>query len=188
MKKYILAAALLSLFSSAASAHPGHGLETTYAGFIHPMSGWDHLLVMLAIGLWAAQLGGKARWQLPFTFVCVMAVGITLGTAGVYFAGVETAIAASVMAMGMLLILRLPINTGAQLAITAIFALFHGMAHGAELQVSSMLAVTAGMLMATALLHGIGLLLGTQRISIARSVEKLMAYLMMLVGAYLLVA
>ena len=117
-----------------------------------------------------------------------MAMGIVLGAAGIYFSGVETAIAASVMAMGVLLMLRLPINTVAQLGITAIFALFHGMAHGVELQGSSMLVVMAGMLMATALLHGAGLFVGTQRVYIARGVEKLMAYLMLLVGAYLLIA
>lgn len=187
MKKHITIAALFALFSNAASAHPGHGLETAYAGFMHPMTGWDHFLVMLAIGLWAAKLGGKARWQLPLIFVSVMAIGVILGAAGIYFAGVETAIAASVMAMGVLLILRLPINTGIQLGITAIFALLHGMAHGVELQISSMLTVTLGMLTATALLHGVGLFVGTQH-SINRGVEKLMAYLMMLVGAYLLIA
>lgn len=189
MKKHIAIATLFALFSNVASAHPGHGLGTAYAGFMHPMTGWDHLLVMLAVGLWAAKLGGKACWQLPLTFVSVMAVGIVLGAAGIYFAGVETAIAASVMAMGVLLMLRFPINTGTQLGITAIFALLHGMAHGVELPASSsMLGVMGGMLVATALLHGIGLLVGTQRVQIASWIEKLMAYLMLFAGAYLLIA
>ena len=189
MKKHITIATLFALFSSVASAHPGHGLDTAYAGFMHPMTGWDHLLVMLAVGLWAAKLGGKARWQLPLTFVSMMAVGIGLGATGIYFVGVETAIAASVMAMGVLLILRLPINTGAQLGITATFALLHGMAHGVELTASSsMLGVMGGMLIATALLHGIGLFVGTQRVQIADWIEKLMAYFMLLIGAYLLIA
>jgi urease accessory protein len=189
MKKHNTIATLLALFSSVANAHPGHGLDTAYAGFMHPMTGWDHLLAMLAVGLWAAKIGGKARWQLPLTFVSVMAVGVGLGAAGIYLAGVETAIVASVMAMGVLLMLRLPINTGAQLGITAIFALLHGMAHGVELQVtSSMLAVTGGMLVATALLHGVGLFVGMQCSQIAHRVEKLMACLMLLVGAYLLIA
>ncbi len=188
MKKQLLLTASLLGISSLALSHPGHGLDTAYAGFMHPMSGWDHLLVMLAIGLWAAKLGGKARWQLPLTFVSMMAFGAILGVSGIYFAGVETAIAASVMAMGVLLMLRMPMNTGMQLGITAIFALFHGMAHGVELQSSSMVYPLGGMLAATAILHSIGLILGAQRSQISHHVEQLTAYLMLIVGAYLLIA
>lgn len=68
MKRLNLAVTLL-LTSSLVSAHPGHGLESAYAGFMHPLTGWDHLLVMLAVGVWAAKLGDKARWQLPAVFV-----------------------------------------------------------------------------------------------------------------------
>jgi len=117
MKKFILAL-LLSMFTSQVMAHPGHGLETAYAGFMHPLSGWDHLLMMLAVGVWAAKLGGKARWQVPLTFVGMMMIGAFLGMSGMSLSGVETAIAASVMAMGVLLIISLPIQLSMQLAIT----------------------------------------------------------------------
>jgi len=188
MKKHLLSsAASLFGFSSLAFAHPGHGLESTYAGFMHPMTGWDHLLVMLAIGLWAAKLGGKARWQLPLTFVSMMVVGALLGMTGMSFSGVETAIAASVMAMGVLLIITLPMQLSTQLGITALFAVLHGMAHGLELQTSSQLSAFTGMLTATALLHATGVILGSQQVKIRKWLQHGLAYTMLLVGAYWLV-
>lgn len=187
MKKLNLAVILL-LTSGLASAHPGHGLESAYAGFMHPLTGWDHLLVMLAVGIWAAKLGGKARWQLPITFMSMMLVGAALGIAGISFSGVETAIAASVMAMGVLLIISLPMRLNTQLGMTALFAVLHGMAHGLELQTSSQLAAFAGMLVATAFLHGAGVLLGSQQVKIRQWLQHGLAYTMLLVGAYWLVA
>ncbi len=186
MKKQIKIAALFSLFSGIASAHPGHGLDSAYAGFMHPLTGWDHLLVMLAIGVWAAKLGGKARWQLPLTFVAIMAMGAILGLSGLSFAYAETAIAASVMAMGVLLMMSLPMNKMMQLSITALFALFHGLAHGIELQSQSSLAALGGMLVATAMLHSLGLLMASQRVKMAHVLNNSFAWLLLLVGGYLL--
>jgi len=191
MKKQITMAALFLLFSGIASAHPGHGLaghglDSAYAGFMHPLTGWDHLLVMLAIGMWAAKLGGKARWQLPLTFVAIMAMGAVLGLSGLSFDYVETAIAASVMAMGVLLMMSLPINKLMQLSITAIFALFHGMAHGVELQSQSSLATLGGMLVATTMLHSLGFLMATQRVKMATWLNNSFAWLLLFVGSYLL--
>jgi urease accessory protein len=188
MKKQITIAALFSLFSGIASAHPGHGLGSAYAGFIHPLTGWDHLLVMLAIGFWAAKLGGKARWQLPLTFVAIMAMGAVLGLSDLSFAYVETAIAASVMAMGVLLMMSLPMNKVMQLSITAIFALFHGMAHGVELQSKSSLAALGGMLIATAILHSLGLLMASQNVKMAHWLSRSFAWLLLFVGSYLLLS
>jgi urease accessory protein len=187
MKRLYLAVLLL-LTSSLASAHPGHGLESAYAGFMHPMTGWDHLLVMLAMGVWAAKLGGKARWQLPLTFMGMMVVGALLGMAGMSFSGVETAIAASVMAMGVLLIITLPMQLSTQLGITALFAVLHGMAHGLELQTQSNFLAFSGMLIATALLHVSGVLLGSHQLKIRKWLQHGLAYIMLLVGAYWLVA
>ncbi|MDI1298448.1 HupE/UreJ family protein [Methylotenera sp.] len=188
MKKQITIAALFSLFSCIASAHPGHGLDSAYAGFIHPFTGWDHLLVMLAIGVWAAKLGGKARWQLPLTFIVTMAVGALLGLSGLNLAGVETAIAASVMAMGVLLMMSLPINKVMQLSLTAVFALLHGLAHGVELQSQSSLAALGGMLAATAILHSLGLLMASQHAKITYWFNSLFACLLLFVGSYLLLS
>lgn len=187
-KRQLLSASVLLGSASLAFAHPSHGLESAYAGLMHPITGWDHLLVMLAIGLWAAKLGGKARWQLPFTFLSMMVVGALLGVTGMTFSGVETAIAASVMAMGVLLIITLPMKLCTQLAITSLFAVLHGMAHGLELQTPSRLAAFAGMIVATALLHGAGVLLASKQVKIRKWLQQGLAYSMLLVGVYWLVA
>jgi urease accessory protein len=186
MKKFILAL-LFSLFASQAFAHPGHGLGSAVAGFMHPLTGWDHLLMMLAVGFWAAKLGGKARWQLPLTFVGMMLLGAVFSVAGVHINGIETAIAASVMAMGVLLIITLPMKFSMQLGITALFAILHGMAHGLELQTQSQLVAFAGMCVATALLHGAGMLLGSQQLNMRKYLQNGLAYTMLLLGAYWLV-
>ncbi|MGZ8252156.1 MAG: HupE/UreJ family protein [Methylophilaceae bacterium] len=187
MKKQTLLGLVLAGTSTLAMAHPGHGLESTYAGFMHPFSGWDHLLVMLAVGLWAGKLGGHARWQLPLTFMLVMALGSLLGFAGLSFAGVETAIAATVMAMGLLLVISLPIKPALRIGLVGLFAFMHGLAHGAELSQHSGLQVISGMLLATGLLHAVGVALGAQRFRIAQSIHTMMGWLIMLAGGYLLV-
>lgn len=196
MIKIVLSILLVGL-SGVVSAHPGHDLvgnnfASAYAGFIHPLTGWDHLLVMLAIGIWASKLGGKARWQLPLTFLISMTIGALMALAGITFSGVETAIAASVMAMGLLLAINLPISAISRIGIVAIFAVFHGLAHGVELHLQQNYAVLGGMLLATALLHGAGLLLGSllnsQRAQLTKWLQNGLALGMMLVGGYLLIA
>lgn len=186
MKKQITLAILFSLTSTIASAHPGHGLGSMYAGFIHPLTGWDHLLVMLAIGVWASKLGGKARWQLPLTFMLMMSLGAVFGLADFTFSGVETAIAASVMAMGLLLVINLPISAISRVGVVALFAVFHGMAHGVELHSQQSYTALGGMLLATLILHGAGLLLGSQRAQLAKWLHTGLAWLMMFTGSYLL--
>jgi urease accessory protein len=192
VKKIVLTSLLVG-FSRLAIAHPGHGLtgsglESAYVGFMHPLTGWDHLLVMLAIGIWASKLGGKSRWQLPLTFLLVMALGAVLGLAGITFAGVETAIAASVMAMGLLLAINLPISAISRIGIVALFALFHGMAHGVELHSQQSYVALLGMLIATALLHAIGLLLASRRLNLANWMQSGLAWSIALAGGYMLLA
>lgn len=185
MKKLgsLISLALFStLFSNLAIAHPGHELSNAYAGFMHPITGWDHLLVMLAIGLWAAKLGGKARWQLPLTFMLVMTFGAVLGMAGFSFASLETLIAASVMAIGLLLIINMPINITLQISLTALFALMHGLAHAAELNHG--VSPFIGMLVATGFLHAAGLLLGLQRNNLIKWLQTGLAFVMLAIGAY----
>ncbi|MDI1309337.1 MAG: HupE/UreJ family protein [Methylotenera sp.] len=188
MKKQITLATLFSLFSSMAIAHPGHGLGNAYAGFMHPLTGWDHLMVMLAIGFWAAKLGGKARWQLPATFIVIMTIGAALGFLGLNLPSVEMAVTASVMAMGVLLMISLPINKVMQLSLTAVFALFHGLAHGVELQSQSNFAILGGMLFATTMLHGVGFMMASQRIKIGCWINNSFAWLLVLAGSYLLLS
>ena len=192
MKKIVLSSLLVG-FSNLVFAHPSHelvgnGLSSAYAGFIHPLTGLDHLLVMLAIGIWASKLGGKARWQLPLTFLTSMTIGAVLGLAGMTFSGVETAIAASVTAMGLLLAINLPIATTSRIGIVAIFAVVHGMAHGVELHSQQSYATLGGMLIATALLHGIGLLVASQRLNLARWLQTALAWGIALAGGYMLLA
>ena len=192
MKKIVLTSLLVG-FSSVVSAHPGHesignDLTSAYAGFMHPLTGWDHLLVMLAIGIWASKLGGKARWQLPLAFLTSMTIGAMLGFAGITFSGVETAIAASVLAIGLLLAINLPIAAISRIGIVAVFAVFHGMAHGVELHSQQSYAVLAGMLFATALLHAVGLLLASRRLNLTSWVQTGMAWSIALAGGYMLLA
>lgn len=192
MKKIVLGSLLVG-FSNLAFSHPGHALigsslESVYTGFMHPLTGWDHLLVMLAIGIWASKLGGKARWQLPLTFLTSMTIGAILGLAGITFSGVETAIAASVMAMGLLLAINLLIPAISRISIVAVFAVFHGMAHGIELHSQQSYVALAGMLIATALLHSIGLLLASQRLNLANWIQASLAWGIALAGGYMLLA
>jgi urease accessory protein len=191
--KNIILTSLLMGFSSLAIAHPGHvltgsSIQSAYAGFIHPLTGWDHLLVMLAIGIWASKLGGKSRWQLPLTFLLIMTLGAVLGLAGFTFTGVETAIAASVMAMGLLLAINLPISAINRIGIVAIFAVFHGLAHGVELHSQQSYTALVGMLIATALLHAIGLLLASRRLNLANCMQSALAWSIALAGGYMLLA
>ena len=188
MMKKILLACLLASMSSFAIAHPGHGLESAFAGFMHPLTGWDHLLVMLAVGLWASKIGGNTRWQLPLTFMLLMAAGTFLGNAGVMFGGLETLIAASVMAMGLVLVISFSMNNAVCIGVVALFALLHGVAHGSELNLNQGLSALGGMLLATGLLHCVGLLLGSQRLNLANWAHTAMAWAIMLAGGYMLMA
>jgi urease accessory protein len=193
MKKQLALGMMFTLVSGVAFAHPGHeltenALQAAYAGFVHPFTGWDHLLVMLAIGVWANKLGGHARWQLPLTFLLVMTFGALLGLAGINFSGVETAIAASVMGMGLLLAINLPISVISRTSIVALFAVFHGMAHGLELQSQQSYVSLGGMLFATALLHCAGLLLGSHRVNLAKWLQASFAWGIFLMGSYWLLA
>jgi urease accessory protein len=177
-----------ALFSTIAMAHPGHELASAQAGFMHPLTGWDHLLVMLAVGLWAGRLGGKARWQLPLTFMLVMAIGAWMGLHGLRMPGMETGIAASVLAIGLLVALHVRMAAYWQIILVAVFAWVHGAAHGAELTQHGGLAVLAGMLLATGLLHAAGLLLASRKMQLALAMQRLLGGLIALAGAYSLIA
>ena len=145
--------------SDAALAHTGLEHALSFAsGFKHPWSGLDHMLAMVAVGLWAGLSGGRALWAWPVAFVGVMLAGGALGIAGVSVPMVESGILASVIVLGLLVLtaFRLPVAIGA--ALVATFALLHGHAHGAELPAHAAAATyAAGFALATALLHGLGL-------------------------------
>jgi len=192
MKKQLAFSVLLSAISTMAFAHPdhgltGHALQSAYTGFLHPLTGWDHLLMMLAVGVWAAKMNKNAVWKLPLTFITAMFLGFLLSLNGFQLRGVETSIAASVIAMGVLLMMNLPIKPSVQFALVALFAVFHGMAHGIELNAQSGFSVLFGMLFATALLHGVGILLGSFKDKLFQWLQHGLAVGMILVGGYALV-
>ncbi|NWA00513.1 HupE/UreJ family protein [Pseudomonas gingeri] len=155
--KKLFGALALLLTPALAFAHPGHGDSGLLAGVEHPIGGIDHLLAMLAVGLWAAQQQGAARWALPCTFVGTMLLGGVFGFEGLQLPALESGIAASVLALGLAvaLVVRPPLSLA--IGATALFALFHGVAHGLELpEMSSPWAYAAGFVMATATLHALG--------------------------------
>jgi urease accessory protein len=157
---FLGAIAFTALLPTMAQAHPGHieGTGGWIAGFSHPLNGWDHILAMVAVGLWAAQLGGTAIWAMPLAFVAVMAGSAAIGAISGPLPWVEQGIILSDLILGGLVLAatRLPIRMG--LLIVAILASFHGYAHGAEMpQMTSAFSYGTGFVMATALLHGIGL-------------------------------
>ncbi|TPI31144.1 HupE/UreJ family protein [Mesorhizobium sp. B3-1-6] len=161
-KRTTLAAILFLAAAMPAYAHVGVGATSSFtAGFAHPLSGLDHMTVMIAVGLWAALKGGKAIWAWPLAFVGVMLVGGVLGMLHVPVPFVEPGILASVVALGLLVALAIDLPVSAGVAVIGLFALFHGHAHGTEVpENASGLEYMAGFAAATALLHGVGIAAG----------------------------
>ena len=126
-------------------------------GFLHPLDGWDHLVAMVAVGVWAARHPGRARWQLPLQFVLVMALGALVGVRGAHLPGVEWMIALSVVVFGLLAAQTIRLLPAASLLVVSLFAFFHGFAHGHESTGSANLILFGGgFMLATLLLHGVG--------------------------------
>ena len=157
-----LVAVATTAFSSAALAHVGdHSHMGFIEGVLHPFSGLDHLLAMVAVGLWASQLGGRALWLLPLTFPVVMAVGAALGFGGVPLPWVEIGITASVLVLGAAVALTLRPSLAVSLPLIGLFAALHGYSHGVELPANaSALTYAAGFVAATLVLHLAGIALG----------------------------
>jgi urease accessory protein len=161
---------LLLSFAAPAFAHPGHDLHSAgfLAGVSHPLLGVDHLLAMLIVGVWAAQLGGKARWLVPASFIAVMAIGAGFAMNGIAPPQVEAGIAVSLLVLGLLATSALRVSLVPAMLLVGAFALFHGAAHGLELPTLAQPGMFAlGFLMSTAALHAVGVALGS--ISLAKS-------------------
>ncbi len=163
-----LLGALVALLAAApAWAHtPGIVQGSLAGGFFHPLTGADHVLAMIAVGIWAALQGGRRVWLLPLAFMGVMAIGGIVGFAGVALLAVEPMIALSVLVLGLVIAFSARMPEALSVALVAAFALFHGHAHGTELaQGASLLLYSIGFVTATGLLHaaGIGLGLGLGR-------------------------
>ncbi|MGU3412393.1 HupE/UreJ family protein [Enterobacteriaceae bacterium C34A] len=153
---------LLTLFPALAMAHPGHDGGAHHAmgfaeGFMHPLTGADHLIVMLLVGVWSA-MNTRQWWMAPVAFALLLLVGALAGMAGVAPGGTELIVAASLLGLGAMVAfqMKLPEVTGA--LVIGAFAIFHGLAHGAEL--SHSMSALSGMVLATAGLHLAGLGLG----------------------------
>jgi urease accessory protein len=145
-----------------ASAHPGHdGTPGFIHGFLHPLGGLDHIIAMVAVGLFAARLGGRALWLVPASFVVTMAAAGVAGMAGFALPYVEAGIALSILVLGAAIALETTMPVAAAMGLVALFAVFHGHAHGTEMpETMSGLAYGAGFVAATAALHALGLGLG----------------------------
>ena len=162
----MVAAAAIALMPGIAFAHTGVGDTSGFShGFVHPLTGIDHLLAMMMVGVFAWQLGGRALWLVPLTFVLVMAIGGAFGVAGVSIPFVETGIALSVIVLGAAVAFRLSMPVAIAVALVGLFAVFHGHAHGEEMPENAAgLAYGLGFMLATAALHlagiGLGFLIG----------------------------
>lgn len=151
----------LVLLSTSAQAHALGGGGGLAGGLAHPFMGLDHLLAMVAVGLWAAQLGRQAVWQVPLAFVAMMAAGFGLARLGLALPLADPMVVASVAVLGVMVAaaVRVPARVGA--ALVSVFAVFHGFAHGVEMPAaSSAWAYAAGFALTTAGLHLLGLGLG----------------------------
>lgn len=160
--RYIRSLAALATMTSGglAHAHPGH-VDHALAGLAHPFAGLDHLLAMVAVGVWACQQEGRAKWLVPTSFLGIMAIAAMLGMGGMALPMVESGIATSLLLLGLLISFSIRMSAVAGAAIVALFAVFHGYAHGIEMPaVAKPELYAAGFVAATAVLHGLGLLLG----------------------------
>jgi len=181
--------AIFPFAPAAALAHTGQEASGLAHGFVHPMTGVDHVLAMVAVGLLAAQYGGRALWLVPFSFVVAMAIAGAIGMAGIAAPVVEVGIGVSVVVLGLAIAFQLRPPTFVAMAAVGFFALFHGYAHGAELPDGiTGLWFALGFLLATSLLHstGVGLGLLLQGEASSRRLVQAGGGAMALVGAAVL--
>ena len=160
--QFLAITAIFIAFTSTASAHEAGGIAGGFfSGFMHPVLGWDHVVAMVAVGLWGAFLGAPAIWVLPVVFPLVMAFGGALGVMGVPIPGVEIGIAISAIVLGAMVAFKVRPPIWIAAVIVGCFAIFHGHAHGTELpNAANPLAYSLGFVIATGLLHLSGIAFG----------------------------
>jgi urease accessory protein len=171
LSRFLLVVAACAAFTAPAFAHPGHELLPGFvSGLEHPFGGLDHLLAMFAVGLLSAQLGGRAMVMVPAAFVLTMIAGSLAGFAGMPLPGAEFAIAISIVAIALPVAFALGIPVPLAMAWVALFAFFHGYAHGTELPTGTgALPYMAGFGVATAIIHTAGIAVGLGLAHIASS-------------------
>ena len=150
------------VFTPSAHAHLQQGQAISFVtGLEHPWSGLDHILAMIAVGLWGAQLGSPAIYLLPIAFPMMMAVGAMMGLIGIPVPGIEIGIALSAIVLGTMILAEVRPKLAIAIAVVGIFAIFHGHAHGTELPAGqSGLLYSMGFVIATGCLHGVGIARG----------------------------
>ena len=160
-KILFLTAIALMAMTGLAEAHTGFGATGFIHGFIHPFTGYDHIIAMVAVGLFAAIIGGRAKFLVPFSFVAMMMAGAAWAIADFSMPFVEAGITASMFVLGGVVLLRWRAPVALAMALCGFFAVFHGFAHGAEMPTEAAgFEYGAGFVMATIMLHAIGLAAG----------------------------
>src|SRR6516162_5809873 len=194
LTKTLLAAATAILTPAVAFAHTGVGNTSGFIhGFGHPISGLDHILAMVMVGVFAWQLGGRALWLVPMIFVVIMSIGGALGVAGIGVPFVEFGIALSVVVLGAIVAFNVKAPLAAAMGLVGLFAIFHGHAHGSEIpEDAGGIAYAAGFMIATAVLHlaGIsaGLLVGNAGARYGSVLVRLAGGLTTIAGVALLIS
>jgi len=154
-------------FATPAMAHPGHGENLGFlGGLVHPLTGFDHLAVMVMVGVWAALLPVKAKWSGPATFVAAMIIGFALVPVGLNF-GAEAVIPASLVGLPLLILLARRAPLGLQFVAVALFGFAHGFAHGADIG-GSPISFAIGMVTATLALHMLGMTVAARHLAPTR--------------------
>jgi urease accessory protein len=190
--RLLIAAAAAVLAVAFAHTGLGDGHDLVH-GFMHPLSGIDHVLAMVAVGVIAVQFGGRALWAVPLSFVANMVIAGIFGVAGLVLPGVEAGIALSVGMLGAVMFLRVKLPVVVAASMVAVFAIFHGYSHGLEMvRADAGAGFGVGFVAATALLHltgiGLGLLTGRIAVSRARRLSQAAGGALVLAGAVLFAA
>jgi urease accessory protein len=194
LSPYRLLIAAAAAVPAVALAHTGLGDgHDLVRGFMHPLTGIDHVLAMVAVGVIAVQFGGRALWAVPLSFVVSMAIAGLFGVAGLVLPGVEAGIALSVVMLGAVIFLRVKLPVVVAASMVAVFAIFHGYSHGLEMvRAHSGAGFGVGFVSATALLHlagiGLGLLTGRIAASRVRPLSQAAGGALVLAGAVLFAA
>ncbi len=181
-----IAMAITLLFTQSALAHVGdHATGGFASGFTHPLFGWDHVVAMIAVGLWAGVLGRPAIWVLPIVFPLLMVAGAALGLMGVPLPAVETGIASSALILGLLIVFMAKPPLWVAGILVGAFAIFHGHAHGTELpDAASPYSYAIGFVLATLLLHGIGIGVGSlNRLPVGETLIRISGGVISAIGA-----
>lgn len=190
--RFVLAtgiAAAVAQFPEAALAHAdGEAVNGFFSGLSHPFSGWDHILAMIAVGLWGALLGPPALWMLPIAFPVAMAAGGMLGLLGIPLPWVEIGIAVSSVVFGLLILANARLSLAVAIPLVMVFALFHGHAHGTELSPGTdAVLYSLGFVIATGLLHAFGIGVGAvERLPMGRTAVRALGGGVLLGGMYFL--